>query len=142
MNRADLDQLLNFLLPFAQQQFKKQGEFFPFGAAMTADGRIQAVDTHDGREQPPSQELIDMLIQGFQIDAAEGQLRAIGICADVLITPPGSQDKTDAVRVSLEHVEGEAVDVYLPYRKRFLKRFSFGELFAMQRTPVVFPARS
>src|SRR4051812_22233328 len=33
----DLDSLLNVCLPFAQQVLERHGEFFPFGASITAD---------------------------------------------------------------------------------------------------------
>jgi len=44
MAHPDLDQLLNAVLPFAQQMLSKHGEFFPFGASMTIDGEIIAND--------------------------------------------------------------------------------------------------
>ncbi len=34
MAHPDLDELLNALLPFAQQMLTKRGEFFPFGTGM------------------------------------------------------------------------------------------------------------
>jgi hypothetical protein len=42
MAHLDLDQLLNTLIPFAQQMLSKYGELFPFGFAMTANGKIEA----------------------------------------------------------------------------------------------------
>jgi hypothetical protein len=42
MAHPDLDELLNALLPFAQQLLSKHGEFYPFRSAMTTDGEIEA----------------------------------------------------------------------------------------------------
>ncbi|MEA2711218.1 MAG: hypothetical protein QOF78_3819 [Phycisphaerales bacterium] len=38
MANPDLDELLNALIPFAQQMLAEHGEFFPFGASMDAKG--------------------------------------------------------------------------------------------------------
>jgi hypothetical protein len=43
MAHPELDELLDTLLPFAQQMLQKHGEFFPFGAAMTSSGEIRHV---------------------------------------------------------------------------------------------------
>jgi hypothetical protein len=82
MAHPDLDQLLNALLPFGQQMLSRHGEFFPFGSAMTVDGKIEAHAAYDGDEQPPSQQLIDLLTQGFRQQATAGQIRAAAICYD------------------------------------------------------------
>src|SRR2546426_1377236 len=100
MAHPDLDQLLNALLPFAQQMLSKHGEFYPFGSAMTTDGQIQAHGAYDGDEHPPSQQLIDLLTQAFRQQAAAGHIRAAAICYDIRTIPPGHSEKTDAICVS------------------------------------------
>lgn len=140
MSRNDLDELLNVLLPHAQQLLKKHGEFYPFAASMRHDGEIGLEAAYAGEEHPASQEVLDLLIQGFRLGAREGRYRAVGICVDVCVKSPNGHGQTDAVRVSLEHAAGNAVEVYLPYRKGLLGRITYGELFATERTPEVFPA--
>jgi hypothetical protein len=49
--------------------------------------------------------------------AASGEIRAAAICADVRITPPESGDQTDAIRTSIEHADGDPVEVFMPYAK-------------------------
>ncbi len=130
MAHPDLDELLNHLLPFAIETLQKHGEFYPFGASMRTDSTIATVYAQTGDEHPPSQDLIDMIVQGLHKQAEHGEIRACGICLDVRTIPPGETEKTDAVCARLEHAQGEAVDVYLPYRKDDDGEFSFGELFA------------
>jgi hypothetical protein len=139
MSRPDLNELLPVLFDFAQLMLRKAGEFFPFAASMTTDGKVQSVGGYTGDEHPPSQEVIDLLIAAFQRDAAAGKIRAAGICMDVRTIPPGSNEKTDAICARLEHVDGEAVDVYLPYRKGLFGKFKYGSVFATQGERLIFP---
>jgi hypothetical protein len=118
----DLDALLNVTLPFAQQMLGKSGEFYPFGAVMTRgrEARLLAADSgQDGR--PASALVLSSLLDGIREDRAG--YRAAALCSDVRLPD------TDAVRVELEHEEGAAMAVLLPYRKRRMGRgVEFGEL--------------
>jgi hypothetical protein len=135
----DLDQLLNSLLPFAQEMLAKHGEFFPFGGYLDVGGRIAHVNGWTGEEQPPSQQIIDLISAGLREQANRGDIRASGICVDVLTTPPGETQKRDAISVRLEHTNGESVVVLLPYRKSASGEYEYGELFAVRGTHYIFP---
>jgi hypothetical protein len=141
MAHPDLDTLLNPLLSFAQQMLAKQGTFLPFGVSMRSDGEIAMAAGYIGDSRPEPVAIIDLLVQGFQQEAATGAIRAAGICIDMRIVPPGGTDKTDAICAQLEHAEGNCVDVYLPYKKRWLGRFKFGQIFAVSRDQRVFATR-
>jgi len=131
---------MNMLVGFAQQMLGKQKSFIPFGASMSADGAITAVAGDVGKEHPEAQEMIDFLTTALKQLAAAGTIRASGICIDVRTIPPGQTEKTDAILARLEHKDGEAIDVYLPYRKPFLGKTKYGEIFAAQGTPQIFSA--
>ena len=122
----DLDGLLEESLPFAQEMLKKHGEFFPYALAISASGEIMHVagDPDDG-EQPSSVAVLQTLIQALR---AEGDaIRAAAVVSDVRLSD------SDAVRVELEHTEGEAIVVLLPYRKKKLGRgIEYGEFRASQ----------
>ena len=45
-------QVLNALLPFAEQMLDRHGEFYPFATAMTSAGEIAAVSADVGEEHP------------------------------------------------------------------------------------------
>jgi hypothetical protein len=79
--RPDLDAVLNALLPFAQQMLAKHGEFFPFGASMSAEGEVAAVAAEPG-EAMSAAAVIEMLEKGFRETATAGGIRAAGICYD------------------------------------------------------------
>jgi len=134
--REDYNALLEFLMPFAEQMLKKNGEFFPFGAAVSTEGEVQACATYDANESPASEEVIALLLQGFQGDAREGKIRATGICYDGRIVQDGK--KVDAVIISLEHASGGATKTCIPYTKSMFGKYRFGELIAGVDDPKVF----
>lgn len=120
--QQDLDALLELTLPFAQQQLAEHGEFFPFAAAVGVDGapRLIAADPGVG-ERPASRDVLDQLVGG---------LRAAALVADVRV------GESDAARVELEHRDGQAICVLLPYKRRRLRRgVDYGELGAAPGQP-------
>jgi hypothetical protein len=112
-----MDALLNAALPFAKQQLAKHGEFFPYGVAMTREGKIAMIAGYTGSERPPSSEVLDILYEGLRSKAEEN--RGAAVVADVRLKGQG----TDAIQVEIEHREGVALKVLQPYRK---KRFGGG----------------
>jgi hypothetical protein len=127
--QEDLDALLELTLPFAQQQLAEHGEFFPFAAAVGADGapRLIAADPGLG-ERPASRDVLDQLVGGLREQA--GDIRAAALVADVRV------GESDAARVELEHRDGQAICVLLPYRRRRLRRgVDYGELGAAPGQP-------
>jgi hypothetical protein len=138
MAHPDLDQLLNVALEFAQKMLRQYGEFYPFGTSMGIDGKIIMDGATTGREHPSSQELLDLLLNSYAKRVKTGELRATAICADVRVQPPGSVQKTDAISVGLEHTNGEAVTVFLPYQKGWFGRVRYGTLFSSGRDRQIF----
>jgi len=138
MAHPDLEELLNALIPFAQEMLAKNGEFYPFGASIDAQGEVigQAADT--GEEQPDSNDVIAMLVAGMREEAKRGEIRAAGICYDARVVPPGKTEKTDAIACRLEHASGEAFVTFVPYRKGFTGRYKYDELFASEGDQAVF----
>jgi hypothetical protein len=136
--RPDLDALLNVVLPFAEQMLVRYGSFFPFGATMNSAGEISQTAGSGGEEFPDSQELIDLLTAGFKAQATQDGLRATVLCFDVRTIPPGQTEKSDAICARLEHADGEAVDVYLPYSIGDAGDVTCGQLFAARGTRTVF----
>jgi hypothetical protein len=117
----DLDGLLNFTLPFAQEMLDDAGEFYPFGAAVDAHDEVRLLSGGpDLGEHPASTEVLAVLLNGLRNE--RDVLRAAAVVSDVRLAD------TDAVRVELEHRDGHALEVYLPYRKkRFLRGVDYFE---------------
>jgi hypothetical protein len=126
--KQEIEQLLNYLLPFAERMLSGDGEFYPYAATMDAGGEVQAVSMA-ADEQPDVGELLLALHAELRDQASRGAIRASGIAADVTLTDPDSGDTTDAVQLELDHADTEAVDVYVPYTTGD-EGIEFGELVA------------
>jgi hypothetical protein len=137
VSRADLDRLLNAVLPLAERHLAKSGEFYPFGASMDADGGIAIVEAHTGTERPLSSDLLALLWEGMRDSARGRTVRAVAVCCDVRLREPRDDGAEDAIAVEMEHADGEAVNVYAPYVRRG-DTVTIGELFATRRTRRVF----
>ena len=115
--KADAQELLNALLPFAKEMLEQHREFYPFGGRMVPDGTIAHFGaTIDGTEHPPSQPLIQLFQGAFRDEARTNHLRTCGILYDVRIVPPRRTEKQDAIAAALDHVSGYSVVVHFPYR--------------------------
>jgi hypothetical protein len=113
--KDDCNQLLDATVPRAENLLREHGEFFPFGAQMLPSGEIVPVAVYAGEEQPPSQDLIDLLLTSFKTRAYDGEVVATVLLYDVSVTPPGSDRKSDAIAVNLDHRDNYSVTVFFPY---------------------------
>jgi hypothetical protein len=133
--KEEIEQLLKYLLPFAEEKLNRDGEFYPYAAIVAANGELKLVAAAAGQE-PDAGDLLLALHQELREQAAEGSIRASGIAADVTLTDPDSGETTDAVQVELDHADAEPVDVYVPYESA-PDGIKFGDLVAAAgREPV------
>ncbi|MBQ3481790.1 MAG: hypothetical protein IJH48_05545 [Oscillospiraceae bacterium] len=136
--KEECEELLDFLLFFAEHQLKKRGEFYPFGAVMLESGEITATAFYDAdNEFPDSTEEIGILTEIHKEEAEKGEIRASGICWDAKVSLENS-DMTDAIVISLEHRESYSVVVGQPYRLGFLKKLDLSNIFALDGRHDVF----
>ena len=137
-----LNALLAPVLGFAQEMLGKAGEFYPFGAVLTADGEVRLEGAYDGSEHPQSTDLISILTEAMQKSAESGEIRAAAICYDVLIHErDGGGDATDAVCVAFEHKGADPLKVLLPYhvnRGLMGRKVTYGSLEYRRGEPSVF----
>lgn len=128
--QQDLDRLLEPALGFAQQQLAQHGEFFPYAVVVRTDGQTEMVTARpDATSDPPaSADVIDAC--RTTLAERRDQLRAAAVVADVRL-PDGS----DAVQVELQHTQGTALTILLPYsKKRFGRSIDYGQLRAAAGT--------
>ena len=107
----DLDGTVSAALDAARHLLDKNGEFFPFGVTMMADGeqRLVAGDPALG-DHPESQAVLETLYDG--VAGVRDDLRAAAFVADVLV------GGSDAISVRVEHRDGgPAIQVLQQFSK-------------------------
>ena len=132
--QEDLDGLLNVVLPLAQELLGKNGRFYPFGAGVSADGEVALTAADAGLgEHPQPDRVLAGLYDGARATAAES--RAAAFVADV------QAGGSDAVQVELEHQDGIALVVLVPYKPATLNRVpKFEQMTVSQGDPRVWNA--
>lgn len=111
----DCENLINDLFPYAQKMLSEDGEFFPFGGTMAADGEISHVAVENDEECPPAEEMIALLKEHFKEGAADGEFIATAMVFDIMAVPPGKEEEQDAVAVALDHKDGFSGVAIFPY---------------------------
>ena len=133
---ADVDRLIDSALTIARANLARASEFEPFAIVVADDGRLLGTDW-DTSALGKHPEIEDV------IAAALVQLRHIGRTsrATALVTNSRlARERTDAVEVRLEHRDGIALVVLLPYKRaRFGPNIEFGQLSAFTGTREVWP---
>jgi hypothetical protein len=132
----EIQELLGALLPHAERMLSEHGEFYPYAMTLDSRGAIEPLAPAIESDDPDVGDVLVALHSDLREQASEGSIRASGIAADVTLTDPDSGETTDAVQVELDHADGDAVDIYVPYETEG-DAVKFGELVAAQgREPV------
>jgi hypothetical protein len=134
--REEIEKLLKYLLPFAEEKLNRDGEFYPYAAVVAEDGELKSVSAGEG-EEPDVGDVLLALHEELRQRAADGSIRASGIAADVTLTDPDTGETRDAVQVELDHAETDAVDIYVPYESA-ADGIKFGELVTAAGSAPVF----
>jgi hypothetical protein len=128
----DLDRLLKYCLPFAQDQILQSGAFVPFAASLQRDGEVSALAVNDGKWQLEAQAMIGEFTAILKDMAVRRRILGGAICFDSKV---GKRDdptrKQVAIAVSLEHENGECMTVYVPYRKKMLGGYKYEPIIAV-----------
>jgi hypothetical protein len=139
--KADCEDLMNAVLPFAEQMLATHAEFIPFGGATRPDGEIVSIAGYDGSEHPKSVEIIALMKEAFITAAQKSEYKATAIVYDVRVVLPSTKEKSDAIAVSLNHRDGYSVIVLFPYKIDAAK-LVWGEIFANKGEADIFPPPS
>jgi hypothetical protein len=95
---------------------------------------------YDGREQPPSSDIIRLIKEGFVAGAKSGAYVATALVYDVRVTLPSSGQKSDAIAVSLNHRDAYSVVVLFSYTL-INGELQYGQAMAQPGEKDVFGAR-
>lgn len=136
--KPEMTAIATHLIELSQRFLRESGNFLPHAAVSTADGKVEFVaamaEAKDGYTN--STEVLPLLQDGLRQKAKEQALAALGIAENVTITPEG-KSTTQAIKVLFEHRQGLTVALYMPFKKQFLRGYSYGDIFSMLATPEV-----
>jgi hypothetical protein len=111
--------------PVAAEMVAKKGEFHPLGASLDAgldaSGKLGSVAIPAAdHDHPKSAQLIAALKSSFRGAATTHEIVASALVYDLRVTPPGRQEKTDAIAIDLDHRRRRFPhdDLPLPDRRR------------------------
>jgi hypothetical protein len=136
--KQDSELLVNAVLPFAERMLREYGEFHPCGGYMTLEGRIVDVGADkDGEDYPRSKDLLAALRKSFRSLARARECKAVALVFNVTITIPGSDRKSDAIQVFVDHSDGYSADIFYPY-ELVDGEVCYGEMFAQAGNHEIF----
>lgn len=121
--QSDADALFSAALELAEKMLAKRGEFYPFGVDVDTEDELAMFGAAPGLgEHPASLDVLDGLVEGAR--SRRDALRAVAVVADVTL-----QGGRDAVRIEVEHREGLALEILVPYaRRRLTGRVTFDDM--------------
>jgi len=130
--KPEIERIAHPLFEFSELCLRKRGNFLPHGAVLTAEGTVELVAAApaSGNDYTNSTEILPVLHDGLRAQAKERKLVAVGVAENVTVARDG-QASTNAIKVLFEHRRGLVVALYLPFKKKFLRGYSFGEVFSV-----------
>jgi hypothetical protein len=136
-SKQEVQDLMNALLPLAQQAIGTSGVMAPIAGAVSQHGELQRILPPVSADHPVA--TAEILLETLRDGVAKGAFHAIAILSLVHVYPPGGNVAIQAVQAGLEHADGYAIDIYFPC-SRDDKTVKLGEPFASKRDRVVFTA--
>jgi hypothetical protein len=113
--QEECDELIMALLPFAKEMLLARRGFLPFGGALSLSGRVVAVGGGTGEESAKAIDVIAALEVELRQGAASGKYKAAAVFSDRRVVAPDTGAKQDAISIRVEHREGIAVGLVVPY---------------------------
>jgi hypothetical protein len=105
--------------------------------AMDTAGQLVPIAADSGSESPAPLDLIALLRAGLMDGARKGRYRATAVVYDIVTVVPTSGEKSDAIEVALDHLDGYSVVVRKPYRLNN-GEIEYGEIFAEEGLGEIF----
>lgn len=138
MSLDDMDILLHVSQDYAKRMLTPHGEFYPFSATMSIEGRQSFLAYRDPKRQLTAGEIREHTLTMLREQAREGKIRAASFCMLARVVPKGSTEERPAIYVEVEDSEGQAVDVYLVYDWRGPGDVTWGTEVGGPGSPTVF----
>ena len=126
------------LFDLSKRLLRDRGNFLPHAVILNGLGKVALVGAKTEHDLTNSAEVLPFLQGTLRalVVKGKGGVAAVGIAENVNITIPG-QSATDAIKVLFEHRRGLTVALYVPFGRKFLGGYVFGDIISMLATPEV-----
>lgn len=111
----ECEQVLNAVLPLAEQMLNRDRGFLPFGGTLSAEGEITCTGGWSGDDRPDAEEAVEMLQEDFRSGARSGEYKATALVCDVRAVFPDEESERDAIAISLDHRADWSIVLLFPY---------------------------
>ena len=123
--QVELDKVLTAAVSFAQRMLEGHGAFYPYAVGLNQAGETEMATVPAG-----SEDALQVLLAGLIMQRAS--LNAGAVVAAVHL----ESIESDAVRVDIEHREGAALTLVIPYtRKKLRRKIDWGDMQSMVVDP-------
>lgn len=123
----DFDRLSERQVQFAQNELNQGRPVFPLAAGLRRDGSFDEISSHD---RTSIRVALDELWDA--VHERRGEFRAIAVVTDLTVMAQPN------IRVTLEHEQGQAFEMFMAYRKaRFRKKVDWEDIRVATARPFV-----
>jgi hypothetical protein len=136
-SKQKAEQLMNALMPFAEQMLSENGGFLPYGGVITPDDEVHLVQFAEEGQEVKAHDVFEQANHALRAGAQDGKWNTTALVADVTVTKPGEQEPMQAVSFALDDAEGTSVEVFFPYTVKE-GSVDFGTAFAQQGSRQIF----
>lgn len=110
-----VEKLREVILEQARFLQSRAGEFYPFGAFLTPDGRVVPLGVQLDNDHPQPQEVIKVLERVVVEKLKNNEATVAGIGTDVFYKDTEGNTRKSAIQIRLLQSNGESWDYYVPY---------------------------
>lgn len=145
-NQRLATQLLNACMAYARLILRRYGELAPFGFSMDREGQITRETLEIPRLPRDPARMWKLLAEHMAERARRGLIQAVAMAANVTLAEPSAEGYGDAVVLNIEHENGYAVEVTVPYKiyggqfhNILPRRVALGRMRAEDAACLIFP---
>ncbi len=134
----DCQSLVDAVLPIVRGFIEKFGDFYPVGAVLRSNGKIEYQAVDEGDEHPKPAHVIDVFKRTMIVGARDGTYVATLIAYSALVAKSAADKKLDAIAFKLDHRDGYSVLFFIQYHLEHGKVIE-GDTFTNQGAADIFP---
>ena len=137
MDTTDIDQLLEFMLAFAEHYLQKGEGLHPFGAYLAEDRSVGGISI-DPDEVAGDQDVITDIQNKLREQTTFGDVLATAICGEVKLPRSWGLEMNSAILIELEDPSGAAISVQKPFRYGLFNKLILGKQSRQNAKSVIF----